>query len=184
MTIATITTLALAALLLIATVAIYNRLVALNRRCDQASADIDVQLKQRNDLIPNLVETVKGYAGHERGTLEAVMKARNAAMAAPSAGAEAALGGALGRLMVVAEAYPDLKASASFIELQAEISDTENKIAAARRYLNNATNEYNTSREQFPSNIVADAFSFPTRATAVIAPENRTQMETAPAVRF
>jgi LemA protein len=130
---------------LLVTTAIYNRLIALNRRCEQAEADIDVQLKQRHDLIPNLVETVKGYAGHERGTLDAVMKARNAAVAAPSAGAEAALGGALSRLMMVAEAYPELKADTQFSNLQMEIGDTENKIAASRRYLNSALNEYNTS---------------------------------------
>ena len=165
-------------------IAIYNRLVALNRRCDQALADIDVQLKQRNDLIPNLVETVKGYAGHERGTLEAVMKARNTAMAQPSAGAENALTGALGRLMAVAEAYPDLKANASFADLQAEIGDTENKIAAARRYLNNASNEYNTSREVFPANIIANLFDFAGRDAGVIAKDARGQIDAAPAVHF
>ena len=170
--------------LLLVTIAVYNRLIALNRRCEQAAADIDVQLKQRHDLIPNLVETVKGYAGHERGTLEAVMKARSAAVAAPSAGAEAALGGALSRLLVVAEAYPDLKANTSFAELQAEIGDTENKISAARRYLNNATNEYNTSTELFPANIVASLFAFERRASGVVAQQDRAQIDAAPAVRF
>ena len=168
----------------LATVAIYNRLVALNRRCDQASADIDVQLKQRHDLIPNLVETVKGYAGHERGTLEAVIKARSTAMASPSAGNEAALGSALIRLMSVAEAYPELKANTSFAELQAEISDTENKIAAARRYLNNASNEYNTSREVFPANVVANLFDFGVRDAGILAKDERAPLDAAPAVRF
>ena len=172
------------AAMLLVTVAIYNRLIALNRRCEQAEADIDVQLKQRHDLIPNLVETVKGYAGHERGTLDAVMKARNAAMAAPSAGTEAALGGALSRLMMVAEAYPDLKASAQFSDLQMEIGDTENKIAAARRYLNSAVNEYNTSTEVFPANMVASVFAFANRASGAIAKEQRVTIEAAPAVKF
>ena len=175
---------ATALVLLLAIAAIYNRLIALNRRCEQAEADIDVQLKQRHDLIPNLVETVKGYVGHERGTLEAVMKARNAAVATPSAGAEAALGGALSRLMMVAEAYPDLKASTQFSELQMEIGDTENKIAAARRYLTSATNEYNTTTEVFPANMVASVFGFANRATGVIAKDNRGTIDAAPAVKF
>ncbi|NOU08309.1 MAG: LemA family protein [Hyphomicrobiaceae bacterium] len=175
---------AVAAALVLAIVAIYNRLVALARRCDQSSADIDVQLKQRHDLIPSLVETVKGYASHERGTLEEVMRARNAATASPSAGAEAALGGALGRLMAVAEAYPDLKASQNFTALQDELSDLENKIAAARRFLNSATNEYNTTREQFPANIVASMFDFESRETVVIAKDSRVTFDTAPSIRF
>jgi LemA protein len=170
--------------LLLITATIYNRLIALNRRCEQAAADVDVQLKQRHDLIPNLVETVKGYVGHERGTLEAVIKARNSALASPSAGAEAALGGALSRLMVVAEAYPELKASTSFAELQAEIGDTENKISASRRYLNNATNEYNTSCDVFPANIVASLFGFVNRGSGIVAADERRVIETAPAVRF
>jgi LemA protein len=170
--------------LLLVTAAIYNRLIALNRRCEQAEADIDVQLKQRHDLIPNLVETVKGYAGHERGTLDAVMKARNAAVAAPSAGAEAALGGALSRLMMVAEAYPELKADAQFSNLQMEIGDTENKIAASRRYLNSAVNEYNTSCEVFPANMVASVFGFANRASGAVAREQRVALDAAPSVKF
>lgn len=172
----------------LAMVAIYNRLVGLARRCDQAASDIDVQLKQRFDLIPNLVEVVKGYAGHERGTLEAVMKARQATMAAASPAqqvqADAALGSALGRLFAVAEAYPDLKASANFSELQAELSDVENKIAASRRFLNGAVAEYNTSREQFPANLVASLFGFDGRENTVIASADRARMDAAPAVRF
>ena len=113
----------------------YNRLVALSQRVSQAFADIDVQLKQRHDLIPNLVETVKGYAAHERGTLEDVVKARNAAMSAQGPGqvaaAENQLSGALGKLIALSEAYPDLKANANFQQLASELSDLENKIAAA-----------------------------------------------------
>ncbi len=122
--------------------ATYNRLVALRQRVDQSFADIDVQLKLRHDLIPNLVETVKGYASHERGTLEEVIKARNSAMSAQGPGqvaaAEQQLTGALGRLIALAEAYPDLKANANFQQLQTELSHIENKIAAARRFFNNA----------------------------------------------
>src|SRR3954454_9865851 len=120
---------------------IYNGLVSMRQRVNQSFADIDVQLKQRHDLIPNLVETVKGYAGHERGTLEAVVQARNAAIAAqgPAAQAQAEnmLSGALRQLFALSEAYPDLKANANFQQLQAELSDIENKIAAARRFFNN-----------------------------------------------
>ena len=181
-------TLAICAVAALAVVAMFNSLVALGRRCDQANADIDVQVKQRFDLIPNLVEVVKGYAGHERGTLEAVMKARaastQAATPAAAVQADAALGAALGRLMAVAEAYPDLKASANFVELQSELSDIENKIAAARRYLNSAVNEYNTTREQFPANVVAGMFNFGNREATVIASADRARVEAAPAVHF
>jgi LemA protein len=128
-------------------VGVYNRLVALNTRADQAFADIDVQLKQRHDLIPNLVETVKGYATHEKGTLEAVIAARNAATSAGSVAdkvqAENMLTGALRQMFAVAEAYPDLKANSNFLGLQGELSDIENKLAAARRFFNNAEAEFN-----------------------------------------
>ena len=181
-------TLAVCAVAAVATIAMFNSLVALGRRCEQASADIDVQVKQRFDLIPNLVEVVKGYAGHERGTLEAVMKARSASVlaATPAAAvqADAALGSALGRLTAVADAYPDLKASTNFAELQAELSDIENKIAAARRYLNSAVNEYNTTREQFPANLIAGMFSFGGREATVIASASRAAVEAAPEVHF
>jgi len=180
--------LAVLALIGFGAMAIYNRLVALRRNCDQASSDIDVQLRQRHDLVPNLVEVVKGYASHERGTLEDVMKARAAATSAPAgaaqAQAEAAFTGAIGRLMAVAEAYPDLKASANFSSLQDELSDIENKIAAARRYLNAAVNEYNVSREQFPANLMANTFGFMARDVTVIAQEERATMQVAPAVHF
>ena len=185
---ATVIVFAVLGLAAVLIMSMFNSLIALLRRCDQASADIDVQLKQRHDLIPNLVETVKGFAGHERGTLEAVIKARAAAVSAPAGGqqlqAETALGASLGRLMAVAEAYPDLKATAHFAELQGELADIENKIAAARRYLNSATAEYNTTRQQFPNNMIAKLFGFDDRNTVVIAPENRADIGAAPAVRF
>jgi LemA protein len=170
-------------------IAFYNRFIALGRRCDQAFADIDVQLKQRHDLIPNLVETVKGYAGHERGTLEAVMKARNAAQAAPTDAAklqaESGLTAALGRLMVVTEAYPDLKASQQFSNLQDELADIENKMAAARRYLNTTVGEYNATLEQFPGLAVAALFGFQARAFYDVGKDSRQAMDAAaPAVRF
>jgi LemA protein len=176
------------AVIVVLAITIYNSLVALARRCDQAAADVDVQLRQRHDLIPNLVETVKGYAAHESGTMEAVIKARNVAAAATTPGqkvqAEALLGGAVGRLLAVAEAYPELKASANFSVLQDELSDIENKIAAARRYLKNATNEYNTAREQFPANILASLYGFKSRETVIVSQESRAAVEAAPAVRF
>ncbi len=142
----------------------YNKLVALDQRADQAFADIDVQLKQRQDLIPNLVETVKGYAGHEKGTLEAVTSARAAAAGATSindkVAAESMLTGALGKLFAVAEAYPDLKANTNFLELQRELSDIENKLAAARRFFNNAVSEFNAVRAQFPTVLFVGLIGF------------------------
>ena len=142
----------------------YNRLVALDQRADQSFADIDVQLKQRQDLIPNLVETVKGYATHERGTLDAVTQARAAAAGAHNINervqAENMLTGALGRLFAVAEAYPDLKANTNFQQLQTELSDIENKLAAARRFFNNAVSEFNAARRQFPVVLFAGVVGF------------------------
>jgi len=142
----------------------YNRLVALDQRADQSFADIDVQLKQRQDLIPNLVETVKGYASHERGTLDAVTQARAAAAGATSVNdkvqAENMLTASLGRLFAVAEAYPDLKANTNFLELQRELSDIENKLAAARRFFNNAVSEFNAVRRQFPTVVFAGMVGF------------------------
>ena len=142
----------------------YNRLVALDQRADQSFADIDVQLKQRQDLIPNLVETVKGYATHERGTLDAVTQARAAAAGAHNNNervqAENMLTGALGRLFAVAEAYPDLKANTNFQQLQTELSDIENKLAAARRFFNSAVSEFNAARRQFPTVLFAGLVGF------------------------
>jgi LemA protein len=166
---------------------VYNGLVALRQRVNQAFADIDVQLKQRHDLIPNLVETVKGYASHERGTLEAVVQARNAAIAAKGpeqvAAAENVLTGALRQLFALAEAYPDLKANTNFQQLQAELSDIENKIAAARRFFNNAVQEYNTSIEQFPASLFAGALGFQHREFFDLG-ETRPQLEQVPSVKF
>ena len=168
-------------------VSIYNGLVAMRQRVSQAFADIDVQLKQRHDLIPNLIETVKGYVTHERETLEAVVKARNAAIAAQGPGAQAAaenmLSGALRQLFALAEAYPDLKASANFQQLQTELADIENKIAAARRFFNNAVQEYNTGIEQFPAVLVAGPLGFHKREFFDLG-EARPQLEQAPQVKF
>ena len=161
----------------------YNRLVALGQRVSQAFADIDVQLKQRHDLIPNLVETVKGYAAHERGTLDDVIKARNSAMSAQGpaqvAAAENQLSGALGRLIALSEAYPDLKANANFQQLASELSDLENKIAASRRFFNNAVQEYNTGIQQMPAALFAGMFGF-TRKEFFDLGASRTEVEAAP----
>ena len=166
---------------------IYNGLVAMRQRVNQSFADIDVQLKQRHDLIPNLVETVKGYAAHERGTLEAVVQARNAAVSARSpeqmAVAENQLSGALRQLFALSEAYPDLKANQNFQQLQAEISDIENKIAASRRFFNNSVQEYNTGIEQFPAALFAASLGFHRREFFDLG-ESRTVMEQAPQVKF
>src|SRR5437868_3953251 len=153
----------------------YNRLVSLRNRYKNAFAQIDVQLKRRYDLIPNLVETAKGYIKHERGTLEAVIAARNAASSAsakavanpgdPAAmkelsGAESALTGTLGRLFALSEAYPDLKANTTMMRLMEELTSTENKVAFARQAYNDSVMAYNTQREVFPSNIIAGTFNF------------------------
>ncbi len=152
------------AVVLFVVVGAYNRLVALDQKADQSFADIDVQLKQRQDLIPNLVETVKGYAAHERGTLDAVTQARAAAAGAHNVNervqAENMLTGALGRLFAVAEAYPDLKANTNFQQLQMDLSDLENKLAAARRFFNNAVAEFNAVRRQFPTVLFAGMVGF------------------------
>jgi LemA protein len=159
--------LGLAALLVVWAIAAYNRFVRLIMRSREAWADIDVQLKRRYDLIPNLVETVKGYATHEQGTLEKVTAARTAAMDAggveAKAKAENMLTDALKSLFAVSEAYPDLKANTNFLELQRELSDTENKIQAARRFYNTNVRDLNTSIESFPGNIIANMFRFEPR---------------------
>ena len=151
----------------LAVVMIYNRLVALRQTCNQAWGDVDVQLKQRHDLVPNLVETVKGYASHEKETLENVIQARQTAVDASSlkglAEAENMLSGALRQLFALSEAYPDLKANQNFMSLQTELADLENKIAAARRFFNTAVQELNTAIEQFPAVIFASMFGFSTR---------------------
>src|SRR5215831_6068179 len=166
---------------------IYNGLVSMRQRVSQAFADIDVQLKQRHDLVPNLVETVKGYAAHERGTLEAVIQARNSAVAAQGpaqvSAAEAQLSGALGRLIALSEAYPDLKANANFQQLASELSDLENKIAASRRFFNNAVQEYNTGIQQTPAALFAGMLGF-TRKDFFDLGASRADVEAAPAVKF
>ncbi|MEX0933551.1 MAG: LemA family protein [Candidatus Paceibacterota bacterium] len=153
--------------LALAVAGIYNRFVALRNRTDEAWADIDVQLKRRYDLIPNLVNTVKGYAAHESGVFQKVTEARSTAMnaqgAAKQAEAENMLSGALKSLFAVSEAYPDLKANENFLELQRELSDTENKIQAARRFYNANVRDFNTATQTFPSNIVANMFGFSNR---------------------
>jgi LemA protein len=174
-------------LLVIWAIAIYNGLVAMRQRVDQSFADIDVQLKQRHDLVPNLVETVKGYATHERGTLEAVIQARQTAVAAPGVEqkvqAENMLTGALGKLFALAESYPDLKANANFQQLQASLSDIENKLAAARRFFNNAVQEFNTGIQQFPAALFASTFGFHEHPFFDLG-ETRAQLEQAPSVKF
>jgi LemA protein len=153
-----------ALILVVWVIGVYNSLVGLRNMVKNAWAQIDVQLKRRHDLIPNLIETVKGYAKHESGTLEAVIAARNQAVKATSIEdsikAEQQLGGALGRLMVVMEAYPDLKANSNFLSLQEELTSTENKISFARQYYNDEVMKYNTRLESFPANLVAGPFQF------------------------
>ena len=167
--------LGIVAVVVVAAIGIYNSLVALRNRFKNAFAQIDVQLKRRYDLIPNLVEAVKGYMAHERETLEAVVKARGVAMGAASAasanpadpaaisalsGAESVLKGAMARLMVVVERYPDLKANQNMMALQEELTSTENKVSFARQAYNDAVMVYNTKRETFPSNLFAGVFGF------------------------
>src|SRR5207244_1289417 len=168
----------------------YNRLVALSQRVSQAFADIDVQMKQRHDLVPNLVETVKGYASHERGTLEAVIAARNSAIQAQAGGvaaqaaAENALSGALRQLFALSEAYPNLKANQNFQQLQSELTDIENKLAAARRFFNNAVQEYNTGIQQFPAVLLAGSLGFSPKEFFDVGVEERKVLEQAPQVKF
>lgn len=169
-------------------VGIYNTLVKLRNNREQAFADIDVQLQQRHDLIPNLVATVKGYAAHESGTLEKVTQARAAAMGAQTIGdkiqAEQQLGQALANLKVAVEAYPELKANQNFLELQAELSDIENKLSAVRRFFNSATKEYNNQVETFPSNLIAKNFGFHKEPMFEISQEERATVTKAPEVKF
>jgi LemA protein len=181
--------LGLIVLLVLFLVGIYNRLVAARNAYKNAFSQIDVQLTRRYDLIPNLVETAKGYIKHERETLEAVVRARNAAVtglraaaASPGdpaalqqlAGAENALSGALGRLFAVAEAYPDLKANQNMMQLSEELTSTENKVAFARQAFNDSVMSYNTTREVFPNNIVANAFGFsPAQLLEIESPQKR-----------
>jgi LemA protein len=187
---------AVIAMVIIVVINLYNRLVSLRNRYQNAYSQIDVQLQRRYDLIPNLVETAKGYMKHERETLEAVVNARNAAItangrAAQNPGdpqamqqlgeAEAGLVGALGRLMVLTEAYPDLKADQNMTRVMEELSSTENKVAFARQAFNDAVTLYNTQREQFPGNLIAKQFAFgPAELLAEVAPD----VKAAPRVSF
>ncbi len=168
-------------------ISVYNGLVAMRQRTNQAFADIDVQLKLRHDLIPNLVETVKGYAAHESGTLEAVIQARNTAIAAPGVeqkvAAENMLTGALGKLFALSENYPNLKANANFQQLQSDLSDIENKLAASRRFFNNAVQEYNTGIQRFPAALFAAALGFSSKDFFDLGDERKTLGE-APQVKF
>ncbi len=180
--------LGLLGLLVLWLIGTYNGLVSLRQRCKQAFSDIDVQLKQRQDLVPNLVETVKGYAKHEKETLENVIKWRNAAQSASGPAAQSAAEGqltqALRQLMIVAEAYPDLKANANFQQLQSELGDLENKIAAARRFFNNAAAEYNATRESFPAVLFSGAFGFSPQDFFNLDEGERKAASTAPKVQF
>ena len=174
-------------LLILVAVSLYNRLVKLRNSREQAFADVDVQLKQRHDLIPQLVESVRGYMQHERGVLTAITEARANAMKATTINekiqTETRLSSALEGLKVSVEAYPDLKASQNFLDLQNEISDVENKIAAARRFFNSATKELNVATEVFPSNIVATLFSFKRELMFELG-DQRPAVEQPPQIKF
>jgi LemA protein len=186
----------LAIILAVFVIGVYNKLVTMRNRYKNAYAQIDVQLKRRYDLIPNLVETAKGYMAHERGTLEAVTAARNIAYAASKAAAsnpgdatamknltaaESGLGGTLSRLMMVSEQYPDLKANQNMMQLTEELTSTENKISFARQAYNDAVMTYNTDREVFPSNLIANTFNFTAAELFVV---DKPEQKDAPKVQF
>ncbi|MEE4383527.1 MAG: LemA family protein [Pseudomonadales bacterium] len=198
MSVSGIVFLVIVALLVVGTIVVYNRLVALKNRFENAFAQIEVQLKRRYDLIPNLVETAKGYLSHERETLEAVVNARNQAAAAlqqaardPGAadamkkleGGEAALAGALGRLNVVVEQYPDLKANENMMQLSEELTSTENRVAFARQAFNDAVMRYNTYKQSFPPNVVAGFFGHGKDASLLEFADSA-QIQAAPKVSF
>ena len=189
--------LAVVVVVIIWAIAIYNRLVALRNRFKNAFSQIDVQLKRRYDLIPNLVETVKGYIKHERETLEAVIKARNSAQTAAVAAAaspgnpaamqqlgqaEGALTGMLGKMFALAEAYPDLKANQNILQVQEELTSTENKIAFSRQAYNDSVMEYNTKRESFPDTVFAGMFGF--QAATLLESTESAEERKAPKVTF
>jgi LemA protein len=194
----TIIVLAVIAVVVFWIVGIYNKLVTLKNRFKNAFSQIDVQLKRRYDLIPNLVETAKGYMSHERETLEAVITARNQAMAGLQAAAkdpangesikqlasaEGALGGALGRLSVVMEAYPDLKANQNMMQLSEELTSTENKVSFSRQAYNDQVTDYNTYKQTFPAVVLANVFGHISDAT-LLEYEDREAMQAAPQVSF
>ncbi len=175
-------------LIVIWMVSLYNGLVRLRNRRQNAFADIDVQLRQRHDLVPQLVETVKGYAAHEKDLLLKITEARSSAMAATSIDdkikAEQQLSSTLAGLKVQVEAYPDLKANQNFLQLQEELSDIENKLAAARRFFNGATTEYNNAVETFPGNLVARNFGFAKEMFFDLGEDTRKKMEEPPQIKF
>ncbi len=179
---------ALIVLLVFWLISLYNKLVRFKNNRENAFADIDVQLRQRNDLVPQLVSTVKGYATHERDLLERITQARAAVMSANTVNdkmaADTQLTQALQGLRVSVEAYPDLKANTNFLQLQEEISDIENKLAAARRYFNGATRELNSAVESFPANMIAKNFGFSRQPMYELSAEQRTTMEEPPQISF
>lgn len=183
----TIVLIVVAVVLTLWSISLYNSLVKLRNNRENAFADIDVQLKQRHDLIPQLVETVKGYASHEKETLERIINARNGAISAKTIDdkivAENALTSALSGLKITLEAYPDLKANQNFLQLQEEISDLENKLAAVRRYFNSATKELNNAVEVFPANLIAKMFGFKKEVMFDLG-EQRATLEEAPKFKF
>ncbi|MCL2727811.1 MAG: LemA family protein [Bacteroidales bacterium] len=187
MTTTTIILIVAGVLLVLIFVSVYNKLVKLRNHRENAFADIDVQLKQRYDLIPQLVETVKGYAKHEKETLERVIQLRNQAVSATTIdgkiAAENQLSGALAGLKVTLEAYPDLKANQNFMQLQVEMSDIENKLASVRRFFNSATKEFNNAVQTFPSNLIAGMFGFSKAAMFDLGSERATH-EATPKISF
>lgn len=180
--------LAIVLLIILFLVSIYNRIIRLRNNRENAFADIDVQLKQRHDMIPQLVDAVKGYMKHESTVLTEITNARANAMKATSInekiGAENRLTSALQGLQVAVEAYPNLKANQNFMNLQEEIADIENKLAASRRYFNSATKEYNTAIEVFPSNIIAGMFGFKRETLFDLGSEQREKLDEAPKISF
>jgi len=183
-----IITVVIIAIILLWLISLYNRLVKMRNNRENAFADIDVQLRQRNDLIPQLVSTVKGYATHEKDLLERITQARSAVMGATGINekiqADTQLTQALQGLKVQVEAYPDLKANQNFLQLQQEIADIENKLAAARRYFNGATKELNNSVESFPSNLIANSFGFSRQPMYELTGDQRITMEEPPQINF
>ena len=169
-------------------ISMYNRLVSLKNRRENAFADIDVQLRQRHDLVPQLVDTVKGYATHEKELLTKITEARSSAMQAKTIdekiSAENNLASGLQGLKIAVENYPDLKANQNFLQLQEELSDIENKLAAARRFFNSVTAEYNTTVESFPSNLIASKFGFKRETMFDLGNDKRQEMEEPPTVKF
>ena len=179
---------AVVVVIILAIIGMYNNLVKLRNNRENAFADIDVQLKQRYDLVPQLVATVKGYATHEKELLENITAARTAGVNATSIDdkikADQQLTSALAGLKVQVEAYPDLKANQNFMQLQGELADIENKLAAVRRYFNSATRELNTAVQSFPSNIFAGMFGFHKEAMYEIEASQRAEVEKAPEIKF